>query len=90
MNCRRTGRYTLNEDMRGQLKDFYGNYTDEQGTADVIREGISECWLYHGYSYGGCRSCSEAVPEGDWRYPQDSNRFHSQSVQVHPQCHVRD
>ena len=32
------GRYTLNEDMRGQLKDFYGNYTDEQGTADVIRE----------------------------------------------------
>ena len=32
------GRYTLNEEMRGQLKDFYGNYTDEQGTADVIRE----------------------------------------------------
>ena len=32
------GVYTLPEEMREQLKDFYGNYTDEAGTAETIRE----------------------------------------------------
>ena len=32
------GRYTLNEDMRGQLKDFYGNYASEKETAEEIAE----------------------------------------------------
>ena len=32
------GVYTLPEEMRGQLADFYGDYTDEAGTAQTIRE----------------------------------------------------
>ena len=33
-----TGVYTLPEEMRSELKDFYGNYTDEAGTAEAIRQ----------------------------------------------------
>ena len=32
------GVYTLPEEMKDQLSDFYGNYTDEAGTAEVIRQ----------------------------------------------------
>ena len=31
------GRYEITEQMRDALKDFYGNYTDEKETAEVIR-----------------------------------------------------
>ncbi len=34
----RTGVYTLPEEMRGRLQDFYGGYTDEAGTAEAIRQ----------------------------------------------------
>ncbi|MCH5332949.1 MAG: threonine synthase [Agathobacter sp.] len=33
----RTGRYEITEEMRAELKDFYGNYTGEAETADVIK-----------------------------------------------------
>ncbi|MCD8078202.1 MAG: threonine synthase [Lachnospiraceae bacterium] len=33
-----TGVYTLPEEMRGRLADFCGYYTDEAGTAQIIRE----------------------------------------------------
>ncbi len=39
------GVYEITPDMREQLKDFYGNFTDEQETAQVIRE------LYHKTGY---------------------------------------
>jgi threonine synthase len=31
------GRYEITEEMKAQLSDFYGNYTSEEETADVIR-----------------------------------------------------
>lgn len=34
----RTGAYTLPEEMRDRLQDFWGDYTDEQGTAQAIRQ----------------------------------------------------
>ena len=33
-----TGKYEITDDMKALLKDFYGNYTSEQETADVIRD----------------------------------------------------
>lgn len=33
-----TGQYQITEEMSGQLADFYGNYANEQETADRIRE----------------------------------------------------
>ncbi len=39
------GVYEITPDMREQLKDFYGNFTDERETAQVIRE------LYHKTGY---------------------------------------
>ena len=39
------GRYEITEEMRAQLSDFYGNYTTEQRTAQMIRE------LYHKTGY---------------------------------------
>lgn len=32
-----SGKYEITPEMRAQLKDFYGNYTSEQETAEVIR-----------------------------------------------------
>ena len=32
-----TGKYEITPEMRAQLKDFYGNYTSEAETAEVIR-----------------------------------------------------
>ena len=32
-----TGKYEITPEMRAQLKDFYGNYTSETETAEVIR-----------------------------------------------------
>ena len=32
-----TGKYEITDDMRAQMKDFYGNYASEQETADMIR-----------------------------------------------------
>jgi threonine synthase len=32
------GRYEITPEMQAQLSDFYGNYTSEQETADVIRD----------------------------------------------------
>lgn len=32
------GKYTLTEEMKRQLADFYGYYTDEAGTAEVIHQ----------------------------------------------------
>ena len=32
------GKYEISEDMKAQLKDFYGNYATEQETAQVIKE----------------------------------------------------
>ena len=40
-----TGVYTLPEEMRESLKDFLGYYTDEEGTADIIRK----TWKEEGY-----------------------------------------
>ena len=34
----RTGAYTLPEEMRQRLQDFYGDFTDEAGTAEAIRQ----------------------------------------------------
>ncbi len=31
------GKYEITDDMRAQMKDFYGNYASEQETADMIR-----------------------------------------------------
>ena len=36
------GRYTITEEMRAQLADFYGNYASEEETAAVIREIYEE------------------------------------------------
>ncbi len=36
------GSYDLTAEMQEQLADFYGAYTDEKGTADVIREVYEE------------------------------------------------
>ena len=33
----REGRYEVTQEMREQLADFYGNFTDENGTAEVIK-----------------------------------------------------
>lgn len=33
-----TGKYEITDDMKAQLADFYGNYTDEKETADVIKQ----------------------------------------------------
>ncbi|MDE6985317.1 MAG: threonine synthase, partial [Lachnospiraceae bacterium] len=32
-----TGRYAITDDMRAQMKDFYGNYASEQETANTIK-----------------------------------------------------
>ena len=32
------GKYTITEDMKAQLNDFYGNYATEKETADTIKE----------------------------------------------------
>lgn len=32
------GKYAITEEMKAQLKDFYGNYTTEEETAEVIRD----------------------------------------------------
>ena len=32
------GRYMITDEMRAQLADFYGNYTTEEETAEVIRD----------------------------------------------------
>ena len=36
------GKYTITEDMRAQLADFYGNYASEEETSAVIREIYEE------------------------------------------------
>ena len=33
-----TGKYEITDDMKAQLADFHGNYTDEKETADVIKQ----------------------------------------------------
>ncbi len=38
-----TGKYAITPQMREQLADFYGNYTSEAETADVIREIYEKC-----------------------------------------------
>lgn len=40
-----TGKYTLDEDMKSKLSDFYGNYTDEAETIETIKEVYEQ----HGY-----------------------------------------
>lgn len=37
------GRYEVTSKMRGELKDFYGNYATEQETADTIRRLSEDC-----------------------------------------------
>ncbi len=37
-DLRTTGRYVLPEEMRGAFADFCGYYTDEEGTAEMIRD----------------------------------------------------
>ena len=32
------GKYMITDEMRAQLADFYGNYTTEEETAEVIRD----------------------------------------------------
>ena len=32
------GKYQITDEMKAQLKDFYGNYTDEAGTKQEIRD----------------------------------------------------
>lgn len=39
------GKYTLDEEMKSELLDFYGNYTDEKETVDTIKEVYEK----HGY-----------------------------------------
>lgn len=37
-NLTSEGKYEITPEMKAQLEDFYGNYTSEQETADVIRD----------------------------------------------------
>lgn len=37
------GRYAITDGMREQLKDFYGNYTSEEETGEVIRSLYEDC-----------------------------------------------
>ena len=32
------GRYDITDDMKAELKDFYGNYADEKDTAEIIKK----------------------------------------------------
>jgi len=38
-----TGKYSITEEMRNQLSDFYGNYASEEETASIIRRIYQEC-----------------------------------------------
>ncbi len=38
-----TGKYSITEEMRDQLSDFYGNYASEEETAAIIRRIYQEC-----------------------------------------------
>jgi len=37
------GKYTITEEMKARLNDFYGNYADEQETAAAIRKTYEAC-----------------------------------------------
>ncbi len=37
------GKYTITEDMKAQLKDFYGNYASEAETAQLIKALYEDC-----------------------------------------------
>ncbi len=37
------GKYRINDDMKGQLQDFYGNYATEEETAGTIRRLYETC-----------------------------------------------
>lgn len=39
----RDGKYAVTEEMKGQLSDFYGNYSSEAETAAVIKKIYEEC-----------------------------------------------
>ena len=39
------GKYVIDEQMKAQLADFYGNYANEEETAETIR------WIYEGCGY---------------------------------------
>ena len=38
LHLQREGKYTVTPDMKAQLSDFYGNYTSEKETAEVIKK----------------------------------------------------
>jgi len=37
------GKYTITEEMKKNLSDFYGNYASEKETADIIRKVYEDC-----------------------------------------------
>lgn len=42
MNLTQEGKYTITEDMKAELKDFYGNYGSEEETAAIIKKIYEE------------------------------------------------
>ncbi len=57
-----SGRYTIDEDMRKQLKDFYGNYASEEDTAKAIHDT---------YAAGYVIDTHTAVAASIWRRYRD-------------------
>ena len=51
------GEYTITEDMKAQLADFYGNYCTEDETAKTIAEILQRQSLCDRYPYCSCSRC---------------------------------
>ena len=51
------GEYTITEDMKAQLADFYGNYCTEDETAKTNRRNLQRQSLCDRYPYCSCSRC---------------------------------
>ena len=65
-NLAAEGKYEITDEMKAQLKDFYGNYANEKETA----EEIAEVYKKTGYimdTHNRC--CFQSIPQVMWQRP---------------------
>ncbi len=59
-NLAAEGKYEITDEMKAQLKDFYGNYASEKRNCRRNRRSLQKNRLYYGHTY---RCCFQSIPQ---------------------------